>query len=261
MKRAIEPVEPRPEDATRSRIRDFWTRNVNAEVLFGRRVSAGDRGTPEYFADLERQRYRSHRHLIPWISGMEPGRSVLEIGCGVGMDSHRMARHGLDVTGVDLTEIAVQTAHRRFEAEGIEGSFLSADALRLPFADASFDYVYSFGVLHHAQDTAGTIRELHRLLKPGGEARIMLYHRRSLNELVHRLLRVPFEEKHELCPVVRRFTKAEVRAMFSGFSATHLHLDFVFGEGYGLIFRLTPDWIYRALSRHFGWHLMIRATR
>ena len=257
----IEPVEPRPEDATHSRIKDFWTRNVNAEVLFGRAVTAHERGSAAYFADLEQQRYRSHRHLPPWIEGMAPGRSVLEIGCGVGMDSHRMARHGLKVTGVDLTEVAVRTAQQRFRAEGLAGNFLNADALRLPFPDATFDYVYSFGVLHHAQDTAATIVEVRRLLKPGGEARIMLYHRRSLNELVHRLLGVPFEEKGELCPVVRRFTRAEVRHMFRDFSIVETHLDFVYGEGYGLVFRLTPRWLYRLLSRSVGWHLMIRAVK
>ena len=257
----IEPVEPKPEDATRSRIRDFWTRNVNAEMLYGKRVSEHDRGRPEYFEDLERQRYRSHRHLEAWIEGMQPGRSVLEIGTGIGMDAWRMARHGLDVTGVDLTEVAVQTANRRFAAAGVKASFLNADATRLPFRDASFDYVFSFGVLHHAQDTAATIDEVHRLLKPGGEARIMLYHRRSLNELVHRLLGVPFEEKGELCPVVRRFTRAEVRHLFRRFGSVETHLDFVYGEGYGVVFRLTPRWLYRLLSRAFGWHLMIRAVK
>lgn len=257
----IEPVEPNPEDATRSRIRDFWTRNVNAEVLFGRRVSVHQRGAPAYFSDLEMQRYRSHRHLLPWIQGMKPGCSVLEIGCGVGMDAFQMARHGLAVTGVDLTEVAVQTAHRRFQAAGIAARFLSADALHLPFASASFDYVFSFGVLHHAQDTAAAITEVHRLLKPGGEARIMLYHRYSLNELVHRLMRVPFEEKGELCPVVRRFTRAEVHRMFRDFSRVEIHQDFVFGEGYGIVFRLTPAWLHRWLSRWVGWHLMIRAQR
>lgn len=261
MKGAIEPAEPRAEDATRSRIKDFWTRNVNAEMLFGHAVTGHARGVPEYFADLERQRYRSHQHLIPWIEGMQPGRSVLEIGCGVGMDTYRMARHGLNVTGVDLTEVAVQTAHQRFKDAGIEGNFLNADALHLPFRDACFDYVYSFGVLHHAQNTVGTIHEVHRLLKPGGEARIMLYHRHSLNELVHRLLRVPFEEKDELCPVVRRFTQAEVRTMFARFSTVAIHLDFVYGEGYGPVFRMTPSWVYRSLSRYVGWHLMIKATK
>jgi ubiquinone/menaquinone biosynthesis C-methylase UbiE len=243
------------------RVRDFWTRNVNAERLYGRTVSPHARGEEGYFADLEAQRYRSHRHLRPWIESLESGRSVLEIGCGVGLDSHLMAERGLAVTAVDLTDVGVATAARRFAREALRGAFSVANAERLPFASASFDYVYSFGVLHHAADTARCIGEVHRVLKPGGEARIMLYHRRSFNEFVHRLLRVPFEEKDELCPVVRRYTRAEVRELFAAFTRVDVHADYLYGEGYGPVFRLTPRPLYDWLSRRIGWHLMIRARK
>jgi ubiquinone/menaquinone biosynthesis C-methylase UbiE len=116
-------------------------------------------------------------------------------------------------------------------------------------------------VLHHAANTEKTIREVHRVLKPRGEALIMLYHRRSLNELVHRLLRVPFEERDELCPVVRRFTRDEVRGMFAQFSSVDIAVEYLFGEGYGALFRVIPRWLYDMLSRHIGWHLMIRGRK
>jgi ubiquinone/menaquinone biosynthesis C-methylase UbiE len=260
MKR-IEPLEPAAADATASKIRDFWTRNVNSENLFGKAVTTHDRGDADYFIEIEQQRYRSHRHLLPWIRQMQPGRSVLEIGCGIGLDTYKMAQQGLNVTAVDLTDVAVNTARQRFEREGLKARFLTADATALPFPDSSFDYVYSFGVLHHVQDTVGAIAQVHRVLKPGGEALIMLYNRHSLNELVHRIAGVPFEEKEELCPVVRRFTPGEARVLFSDFSDVLLTLDFAFGEGYGAVFRRTPLWIYKALSRHLGWHIMIKAKK
>jgi ubiquinone/menaquinone biosynthesis C-methylase UbiE len=257
----IEPLNPGPEQADRDRIRDFWTRNVNAEKLFGKPVSEHPRGEAGYFEDLETQRYRSHRHLLPWIRQMRPGASVLEIGCGVGMDSLQMARHGLRVTGIDLTEVAVETAAHRFATLGLDAAFSTGDATALQFDDDCFDYVYSFGVLHHCQDTEQSIREVYRVLRPGGTALIMLYNRHSLNELVHRLSRVPFEDRNELCPVVRRFTRAEVRAMFAPFSSLSIGKDFVYGEGYGALFRLTPGPVYRALSRTVGWHLMITGVK
>lgn len=257
----IEDAQVRPQTGLTGRVRDFWTRNVNAERLYGRSVSAHPRGEAGYFADLETQRYRSHRHLLPWIGGMRPGRSVLEIGCGVGLDSYTMARQGLQVTAVDLTDVGVATAAARFARDGVPGRFAAANAEHLPFPDGTFDYVYSFGVLHHAADTDACIREAHRVLKPGGEARIMLYHRHSLNELVHRLLGVPFEEKDELCPVVRRYTRAEIARLFAGWSALDTGVDYLYGEGYGPLFRLTPRPLYDLLSRYVGWHLMIRATK
>jgi ubiquinone/menaquinone biosynthesis C-methylase UbiE len=128
-------------------------------------------------------------------------------------------------------------------------------------ANDAFDYVYSFGVLHHVADTEHSIREVFRVLKPGGQARIMLYNRHSLNELVHRLVRVPFEERDELCPVVRRFSNKEVETLFGQFSSVQQSLEYVYGEGYGLLFKLTPVWLHRLLSKYWGWHIMIAATK
>ena len=260
----VKPIEPAQHGAApglTGRIADFWTRNVNAERIMGRTVSRFARGSEGYFHELEEQRYRSHRHLPGWIASMRPGAGVLEVGCGVGLDSATMARHGLKTTAVDLTMVGVATANRRAREQQFDGHYACANGEHLPFADGSFDYVYSFGVMHHAADTQACIDEAFRVLKAGGEALIMLYHRRSLNELVHRLLRVPFEERDELCPVVRRYTRAEIRPMFARFRRVEMHADFVYGEGYGALFRWTPRFLYRLMSRWAGWHLMIRARR
>ena len=259
--RPIEPANVGQTPGLVHKVADFWTRNVNAERIMGQEITEHERGSEAYFADLETQRYRSHRHLLAWIASMQPGSHVLEVGCGVGLDSMQMARHGLHVTAVDLTVVGPATAQLRAAARGVDAVYSSADAEHLPFPDSTFDYVYSFGVMHHAPDTQKCIDEAYRVLRPGGQALIMLYHRHSLNEAVHRLLRVPFEERDELCPVVRRFTVGEVRAMFARFKHLDVHSDFVFGEGYGRLFQWTPRWLYRFLSRRVGWHLMIRATR
>lgn len=257
----IESADQRNEAGLTQRIADFWTRNVNAERLYGRQVSAGERGSEAYFVDLETQRYRSHTHLPPWIASIPAGTRTLEIGCGIGLDGYTMARAGVDLTAVDLTFVGVSTAAERFRRALLPTAFAVSDATRLPFADASFDCVYSFGVLHHAADTGACIDEVHRVLRPGGTALIMLYHRHSLNEAVHRLMRVPFEEKDELCPVVRRYTHAEVRQLFAAYRSVDITTEYLFGEGYGAVYRWFPRWLYRVLSRQFGWHLMIRATR
>ncbi len=255
--RKIEPSDPVTRDELTRHIRDFWSRNVNAERIMGKNVTQHARGEGLYFEELEDQRYRSHRHLLPWITEMQSGKSVLEIGSGIGLDTYTLARQGLEVVAIDLTQVGVATARQRFLRHKMSGSFAIAEAGYLPIADKSFDYVYSFGVLHHAADTEKTITEVHRVLKPGGEARIMLYHRRSINELVHRLMGVPFEDKDELCPVVRRFTLAETRVLFSAFRDVRLSLQYAYGEGYGAVFRWTPRWLYNLLSHHWGWHILI----
>ncbi len=110
---------------------------------------------------------------------------MLEVGCGLGTDGAQFAKAGAHYTGVDLTEAAVDLARRRFELFNLPGNFRVADAEALDFADNSFDLVYSHGVLHHTPDTAGAIREIHRVLRPGGRAVVMLYHRNSYNYRVN----------------------------------------------------------------------------
>jgi ubiquinone/menaquinone biosynthesis C-methylase UbiE len=80
-----------------------------------------------------------------------------------------------------LTDAAVELARKHFELLGLCGDFRRADAENLDFADESFDLVYSHGVLHHTPDTAAAVSEIHRVLKPGGRAMVMLYHRGSYN--------------------------------------------------------------------------------
>ena len=257
----IEPSDTKYRESLTRDIQDFWSRNVNAERIMGNPVSQSSRGEDNYFAELETQRYRSHRHLIPWINSMNEGKTVLELGCGIGMDTFSMAKNGLKVTALDLTEVGVTTAKNGFQKSTLNGSFLVGDAGLLPIKEHSFDYVYSFGVLHHAANTEKTITEVYRVLRPGGEAKIMLYHRHSINEIVHRIARVPFEDKDELCPVVRRFTTGEVKKMFKQFSNINFKLEYVYGEGYGKLFSMTPKPIYDFLSKHWGWHIMITASK
>jgi len=85
---------------------------------------------------------------------------------------------------------AIDLARTNFAIRGLRGVFQVADAERLNFADSSFDVVYSHGVLHHTPDTQQAINEVQRVLKPGGRAIVMLYHRHSYNYAVNiRLLR------------------------------------------------------------------------
>jgi ubiquinone/menaquinone biosynthesis C-methylase UbiE len=84
-----------------------------------------------------------------------------------------------------LTEAAVSLARRRFELEGLPGEFRLADAEALEFADASFDLVYSHGVLHHTPDARAAVGEIRRVLAPAGRAVVMLYHRDSYNYRVN----------------------------------------------------------------------------
>lgn len=161
----------------KERVRAFWQAHP-----CGTKFSDAETGTPEFFERVEAHRYDKEWH-IPEAAGFAGTRGlrVLEIGCGLGTDGAQFAKAGADYTGVDLTEAAVDLARTRFEVSGLPGEFRVADAENLDFADDSFDLVYSHGVLHHTPDTAQAVKEIHRVLKPGGRAVVMLYHRGSYN--------------------------------------------------------------------------------
>src|ERR1041385_1659202 len=139
-------------------------------------------GTREFFDTIEQHRYSEYAPWMPTVMGFDrfAGAHLLEIGCGMGSDLVQFARGGAICTGVDITPRSIEIARHRFALYGQPGNFAVADAEHLPFSDESFDVVYSNGVLHHTPDTAAAVRELHRVLRPGGTARVMLYHRQSL---------------------------------------------------------------------------------
>jgi len=143
-------------------------------------------GTLAFYRSLDEHRYKVHRQLQSAI-GFErtSGLRVLEIGCGCGSEAERFAGAGAHYTAVDLTNAAVSITRERFQLANLQGSFVQGDAEILPFTDGSFDLVYSHGVLHHTPDTRRSIREVYRVLSPGGRAVIMLYYRDSFNYQVN----------------------------------------------------------------------------
>lgn len=147
-----------------------------AVAQFWEREACGER----YGADQDAIRYKLEPEILraaDFASGR--GRRVLEIGVGMGADFVRWARAGADVVGVDLTERAVSLTQERLAAEGLHGEVRVADAEALPFEDASFDVVWSWGVLHHTPDADHALVEAARVLRPGGRYAVMVYHRRS----------------------------------------------------------------------------------
>jgi 2-polyprenyl-3-methyl-5-hydroxy-6-metoxy-1,4-benzoquinol methylase len=103
------------------------------------------------------------------------GVQALEVGCGMGLHCETMVRAGAKVTAVDISPVAIEATRRRLSLRGLSAEILAADAERLPFPDRRFDFVWSWGVIHHSTRTAKIVREMARVLRPEGECRVMVY--------------------------------------------------------------------------------------
>lgn len=157
-------------------VRDFWDRTP-----CGTRGNPHPVGTRDFFDWIEREREEREPFIARFARWPEwRDRAVLEMGVGAGTDFIKFARAGACVTGVDLSTASLALAHARMKIEGLRGRLVVGDVERLPIPSASFDFVYSWGVIHHTPNTAAAAREVVRVLKPGGHFCVMIYHRRSL---------------------------------------------------------------------------------
>jgi ubiquinone/menaquinone biosynthesis C-methylase UbiE len=165
-----------------SEIQDFWQKHPCGEDFAG--------GAENYEADYEtffetydKYRYAKESHILECLDNIDfQGKRTLEIGLGQGADSEQIIKRGADWFGLDLTHESTKRVRLRMNLRNLKyGGITNASAVEMPFADQSFEIVFSHGVLHHIPEIRTAQREIHRILKPGGELIVMLYAKNSLN--------------------------------------------------------------------------------
>jgi 2-polyprenyl-3-methyl-5-hydroxy-6-metoxy-1,4-benzoquinol methylase len=207
-----------------------------------------------------------------FAAGKFDGLHVLDLGCGVGVLSCLLARHGADVTAADITEQAVRLTAENVRAQQASVGVVRTDAEAMGFADRSFDYVLSWGVLHHSPHTEQAFAEVARVLKPGGRGLIMVYHKTSLvyylRGLYWLLARGKIWQGYNIETVQdfcvdgyyhRHFDAREFAQALSGADLTPVYVTATQQDDPILPF--VPAGLDRWLKKRFGWYLLAEVVR
>lgn len=269
--------------ATIDEVRQYWDRrpcNI--------RHSPQPVGTRAYFDEVEARKYFVEPH-IPRFAEFERwrGKRVLEIGCGIGTDTVNFARHGAEVTAVDLSSQSLEIARQRVGVYGLEDRVRffhgSAEELTAFVPKQTYDLIYSFGVIHHTPHPERVLAEARRYAALGSTLKIMVYHRWSWKVLwiVLGYGKGQFWRTAELvarnseaqtgCPVTYTYSRPQSRRLVEsrGFRATSLFVDHIFPYRIAdyVQYRYVKAWpwswmpepMFRWLERRFGWHLCLTA--
>lgn len=144
---------------------------------------AAERFSLAWFDELDRRFIYDHRlfaHTDKPFGNIMPldrleGKRVLEIGCGMGLHTETLTRAGAKLTSIDLSPTSVAATKRRLELKNLPSDVRQMDAQAIDFPDDTFDIVWSWGVIHHSAMTGRIVKGIHRILRKGGEAYVMVY--------------------------------------------------------------------------------------
>jgi ubiquinone/menaquinone biosynthesis C-methylase UbiE len=246
-------------------ISGYWSRRIHDLEITTQPV-----GTPQFFDELDAYRYDKLGYLPSLLNfAAHQGKRVLEIGCGVGIDLVRFACAGANVTGMDLSPNSIDLARRNLAQRQVQADLCIMNGEKLSFASDEFDMVYAHGVLPYARDAAKIVSEMHRVLRPGGEALVMVYNRNSWLNALSRVTRVPLE--HADAPFMQMHSLVEFRRLLQPFArvrivverfpvATRLHHGLkarLFNSVFVKAFNRLP----KPLTRTLGWHLVALASK
>jgi SAM-dependent methyltransferase len=173
----------------------LWWESHPMRYDFSDRIQAPEFST-EFFREIDERFFSDVREFMPWQKtpfdalldfASLPDKDVLEIGVGNGSHAQLISSYARSYTGIDLTDYAVTSTTKRLELGGNgisrkpDVKVIRMDAERMDFPDQSFDLVWSWGVIHHSANTRKIVEEIHRVLRPGGVAITMVYHRSFWN--------------------------------------------------------------------------------
>ena len=246
-------------------VREYWNKKPHEFE-----VSKNPPGTIEFFHDIEEYHYRKLNYLKRLVDFKRyKGKKLLEVGCGFGTDLVSFAKGGAKVTGIDISDNAVELARKNMELRRVPGEVLQMNGEDLNFRDNSFDAVYSHSPICYTPHPEKMVEEMHRVLKAGGEAVLFVYHSDSWLNFLSTSFHIKLMRND--APVFRQYSINQLRELLSCFSRVEIVMDrfpvktnFNIGAVsflYNYLFVPAFNLIPRKFVMGFGHHLIAKAIK
>lgn len=239
----------------------------------------------QYFEEIERHRYSTHPWIKEAINRFDiENAKVLEIGFGMGTDHLNIARRGAKMYGIDLTPKHHEITRERLFLYGFESNLIIGDSEKLPYENESFDFVYSFGVVHHTPDTKKAIAEIYRVLKPGGRCWLSVYNKNSIffwwsiflveyllkmgrrkRSLKQQLSLIEYPNMNENM-VIKLYKRREFETMFHYFSNVKTHIKHLLPVDIAYVSAFysnpyNPNPLLNKIGKKLGWYIVLDALK
>ena len=170
-------------------IKDYWVNNPCEEWFFGPGINCKNPNqiNLEEFNRNSFLRYSNEPEILKFTDfNLLKGLNVLEVGFGLGSDAVLLAKSSKNYFGTDLSEVSYEITSRRLKLYGLKNTHLKVGySTNLDYEDSFFDFVYSWGVIHHSGNLKKSLEEIYRVLKNGGRSKIMVYNKDSLIVFVY----------------------------------------------------------------------------
>ncbi len=216
---SLRPAAESPGDDRLAAVKAYWEEHVTDWP-----IARGRPGTPTFFRETAAYRFEKLDYLDRLVdyAGYR-GREVLDVGCGLGNDAARFAENGARITGIDIAMSAVGLSQRNFSQRAIGGSFRPMNGEALEIGDNAYDLVYCHTVLHFTPSPERMVAEIHRVLRPGGTAILMMVNSRSWMRFLHRLMKVEID--HLGAPVFHWYSPEQFAALLEIFAEVDLRFE------------------------------------
>ena len=165
-------------------IKDYWVNNPCEEWFFGPGINCKNPNqiNLEEFNRNSFLRYSNEPEILKFTDfNLLKDLNVLEVGYGLGSDAVLLANSSKNYFGTDLSEVSYEVTSRRLKLHNLKNTNLKVgSSTNLDYEDSFFDFVYSWGVIHHSGNIKKSLEEIYRVLKKGGRSKIMVYNKDSL---------------------------------------------------------------------------------